>query len=231
MSDTKLMLENPYLDVYNAALKHEIAAGRMFVWMDEQPSGYCTCYECIPVGSMESGRPEYHRRVLVRRYSFAVPSDEAIVAISGLKMSIMELGAGTGYWAWMLSQAGVEVMAFDVLPPGIPETQNGYGFDKAFYDVFPCDGPEFLKACKFCNEFALMLCWPDLNTSFAHDTLKVYQDRGGEAFIYIGEGPGGCTANDEFFELLAGDWSLDTEVDIPQWFGIHDYLEIYRLKQ
>lgn len=179
---------------------------------------------------MALGRHENDRHALVRRYSFAVPDDEAIGSIAGLKMPVMEFGAGTGYWAWMLSQAGVDVMAFDILPPGIPETQNGYHFEKTFHEVYPGDGSEFLKACKFCNEFALMLCWPDLDTSFAHDTLKAYQDRGGQTFIYIGEGPGGCTADDEFFELLScGDWSLDIEVDIPQWGGIRDYLEVYRL--
>lgn len=231
MKPSIVELENPYLDVYRAALAHEIAAGRTLADIYKQPSGYCTCYECLPVGEMESGRPPYDRYTLVRHYSFAVPDDIAIHAIADLEMPVMEFGAGTGYWAWLLSQTGVEVMAFDLLPPGTPETQNGYHFEKTFFEVYPGDGPLFMEACSFCNEFALMLCWPDYNTSFAHDTLKAYQESGGETLIYVGEDEQGCTADDSFFELLDKEWSLDQMVDIPQWSTIRDYLGIYRRYQ
>lgn len=52
------------------------------------------------------------RRVLSERFAWAVPTDEAILAIAELG-PIVEIGAGTGYWAWLLEQAGAEVLAFD----------------------------------------------------------------------------------------------------------------------
>jgi hypothetical protein len=52
-----------------------------------------------------------------------VPSDEALSEIAGLvnaeKSVLVELEAGTGYWAALLRKRGVEVQAFDVSPPDI----------------------------------------------------------------------------------------------------------------
>lgn len=57
------------------------------------------------------------RSQLVTRYGFAVPSDEALTAIERCSpRGVVELGAGTGYWAFLLQQRGVDVVAFDVEP-------------------------------------------------------------------------------------------------------------------
>ena len=50
---------------------------------------------------------------------------------------------------------------------------------------------------------------------------------GGDRLVYVGEGDGGCNASDAFFIELARAWTLTTEVEIPQWYGIHDYLQVY----
>lgn len=56
----------------------------------------------------------YMRRVAIRDYAYAVPSAEALDVIaqeSGGR--VVEVGAGTGYWAWLLSRRGVDVVAVD----------------------------------------------------------------------------------------------------------------------
>jgi hypothetical protein len=46
--------------------------------------------------------------------------------------------------------------------------------------------------------------------------------------VYVGEGQWGCTADDEFFKLLDASWEQEKFIDIPQWDGMHDGMNIYR---
>lgn len=66
------------------------------------------------------------RSELVRRYSWAIPSPESIAFILGHLNGrpVVEVGAGTGYWLWLLSQHGINVRAYDIAPPRLG--QNGY---------------------------------------------------------------------------------------------------------
>lgn len=48
--------------------------------------------------------------------------------------------------------------------------------------------------------------------------------------LLIGEGNGGCNADDELFQRLADEWEEIGDFSIPQWPGIHDYIALYRRK-
>lgn len=48
-----------------------------------------------------------------KRYSWAIPNDFAIQTIKKLNRPILEIGAGTGYWAKLLADQGVDILAFD----------------------------------------------------------------------------------------------------------------------
>jgi len=58
----------------------------------------------------------------------------------------------------------------------------------------------------------------------ASDTLRQFR---GDTLIYIGEGEGGCTADDMFFDRL-DEWKHIETIDIPQWDGIYDRLSVYQ---
>ena len=58
----------------------------------------------------------------------------------------------------------------------------------------------------------------------AADCLKYYQ---GDTVLYVGEGCGGCTGDDNFHERLEDEFELIEEMEIPQWNGIHDWLYHY----
>lgn len=214
---------NPYLDEYNRIYEHERKAGRALAEIDGAPSGLCTCDECFEL-LREDKEPWTSRRRLIKKYGFAIPNREALEAIANLNTKVTEIGAGTGYWASLLQRARVDVTAFDFAPPGHAEWNNPYGFSGTYTEVYPADGPELLKAISFEHDFALMLSWPDYESTFAVDTLKAYL---GQVLIYIGEGYGGATGDDAFFAALNNDWRLAKEVDIPRWAGINDYLGIY----
>jgi hypothetical protein len=48
-------------------------------------------------------------------YAFAAPNSRALKALAEVS-PIIEVGAGVGYWALLLRQAGVAVVATDALP-------------------------------------------------------------------------------------------------------------------
>ena len=52
----------------------------------------------------------------------------------------------------------------------------------------------------------------------------------GDRFVYIGESRGGCTADNTFFEILNSNWTFVESVDIPQWDGIHDEMNMWKRK-
>ncbi len=74
-------------------------------------------------------------------------------------------------------------------------------------------------------EHTLMLCWPPYDNSMAIEALRRYR---GKTVIYVGEGNGGCTADDAFDEELSTKWTLVDELMIPQWRGLHDSVHVYR---
>lgn len=149
--------------------------------------------------------------------AWAVPNDEAIEVIAALARPVVEIGAGTGYWAWLLQQDGVTVHAFDEKPgdnhwcDGEPWTNVQVGDHTALATVEPGS--------------ALMLCWPPYDSSMARDCITAYT---GDTLIYIGEDDGGCCADDAFFRTLETGWTIERCVEIPQWYGLHDALWIYR---
>ena len=165
----------------------------------------------------------YDRHEGIKRWGFAIPNAEAIKAVAELS-PIVELGAGTGYWASLLAEAGAEVQAYDANVPGV-ESANTYGFGKSPLYFKVEQGTEDVLAGLTAR--ALLLVWPCFNTPFANDCLKQFT---GEYVAFVGEYRGGCTANDDFFDALADHWEEVRCVRIPQWGGIHDSLRIYRRK-
>ena len=70
----------------------------------------------------------------------------------------------------------------------------------------------------------LFLCWPPYETSMARDCLDQYC---GDVLIHVGEGPGGCTGDDVFWEQIENEWFPAKHIKIPQWEAIHDSLTIF----
>jgi hypothetical protein len=147
------------------------------------------------------------RRKLVYKYSFPIPNKEAVDCLNRYG-PIVEMGAARGYWKSLVQ---CEHTAFDkkVKSTTWAPVQTGE--------------PPILKNFKTST---LFLGWPPLNDMMAHDSLGHWK---GSTLIYIGESVNGCTANGQFFRLLErlGFENAET-VYIPQWFGIHDNLIVYK---
>ena len=155
------------------------------------------------------------RQFAVKKYSWAIPSDHALEKIAEFSNRIVEIGAGKGYWAHMLSKYDCDVVCYDNCIAGNQFTDN----DAAWHLIF--SGSE--KEVANHSDRALMLCWTPYTSNVAINSLTNYS---GDKLIHIGESQGGCTDSDEFFDAL-DNWKLVEEINIPQWNGIHDMLSLY----
>ncbi len=155
---------------------------------------------------------------LKHKYSFAVPFRQAIEVLV-THSPLIEIGAGTGYWAKLIQESGGDIIAFDV-----PKKKNLYFSAPGSFFKVKIGGPK--KILEHPNR-SLFLSWPPYDYPLAEDCLKIYK---GRVFIYIGESDGGCTGNDKFFVLLKEGWITLEEIPIPQWPGIHDRMVVYERK-
>lgn len=158
------------------------------------------------------------REKMVRHYSWAVPNQAAVDALCAWA-PLVELGAGTGYWSMLVrDKVGYDaVYAYDSEP--VPNRYAGRHWTGVLNG-----GPEAVAAYP---DRTLLLCWPAYDTQFADDCLRHYT---GRRVVYVGEGEGGCTGDDAFHDRLGRDFELVGDVDIPQWFGIHDRVWLYERK-
>lgn len=161
--------------------------------------------------------PFSRRDALCRKYAWAIPSPEALDRIAALG-PIVEIGAGTGYWAYLLGEMGVDVLAYDINPPG-PGSSNHYHKGVDPWTEVLQGGPE---QAIYHPERTLLLCWPPYETPMAYEALRAYR---GNTVVYIGEGEGGCTGDDSFHDLLHTEWTVE-QFDIPTFDWIHDSLHV-----
>ena len=152
------------------------------------------------------------RERAVKEFAWAVPSPLAIKTIAKYS-PIVEIGAGTGYWAYLLEQASAQVVCYDIAEPTTSYVKIKKG------------GPEVLRDYA---THTLFLCWPPYDNHMAFNCLRYYK---GNYVIYIGEGYGGCTADDDFHRELDGQFKCILTVQIPQWEGIHDVCRIDRARR
>jgi hypothetical protein len=168
------------------------------------------------------GRCLVDRHSLCGMYSWAIPSPGDIAWISERLdgKGIVEPGAGSGYWAWQLVQAGVDIVAYE---PVAPE-DNKFVTGPQWHPVLPDDHGVTAQH----PDRSLLLCWPSYSEPWAAWSLAAYK---GDQLFYIGEGPGGCCADEEFFSLLDAEW--EEAGDCPahvSYSCIHCYLTEYRRK-
>jgi hypothetical protein len=157
------------------------------------------------------------RRKCCTDISWAIPTDEAIKEIVQ-HSPLVEIGAGTGFWASLILEAGGDVLPFDIAPPDIKEN-NYHNPTKTYTKVYPGDQKVLIK--QEIKGRTLFLCWPPLDDGFLDICLQLYT---GNTIVYVGEWDG-CTA---WSERMDKEWTLVKSVNIPQWFGIHDRLMIFQ---
>ena len=156
-----------------------------------------------------------NRFELVSRYSFAIP-DETSLSIISEYSPILEIGAGTGYWGYLLQNRGVDIICYDHKDPSWEKM-----WKRKWINIKKGD----ISKISLYPDRTLFLCWGDYGSEFGYRAIKKYK---GKYLIVIGEGEDGCTFNNSFFKELNTSWSRVRAYNNPQWFGIHDYLSVYK---
>ena len=182
---------------------------------------------------------------LVRRYAYGVPTDETLDAIAEVSPAgVVELGAGTGYWARLLHERGVDVVAYDRWPP--PSSDNRFVDDAIPW--FPVLSGDERDVARHADR-TLLLVWPTRNEVWPADALTRFHAAGGSTVVFVGEGPGGRTGDSVMHALLGAYgaclacglgvldvpcvchiqplWRLVRLVAIPQWDDADDSCLVY----
>ncbi|CAN5475372.1 hypothetical protein BH10ACT3_BH10ACT3_09160 [soil metagenome] len=141
------------------------------------------------------------RERAIADFAFAVPDDKSLERVAEAPNGVVELGAGTGYWARLLSERGVDVLAFDVAPPPSPDNP-WFASSIPWFDVRVGD-QSVLDAHPHRT---LLLVWPTRNEDWPGDAVERFAAAGGTHLLHVGEGPGGHTGDDRFHALVG---SLD----------------------
>ena len=165
---------------------------------------------------------KYRYRDIFNKYiSWAVPSDKALkfIAHHVRKKTVLEVGCGTGMWAYLLHLCKVKITAIDQV--------NQYIGDQVLIRYYgqltDCSGP-----LPFSD--VLFLCWPTSGSEWATNVLTNFK---GDMLIYIGEDGDqnrtGCTGTTSFFILLMSEWTeVDSCKEHLRYFSINDELKIYK---
>jgi hypothetical protein len=131
---------------------------------------------------------------------------------------VLEVMCGRGWLAKALQMHDVEVIAADNSSWSTAHTKCA--------DLVPVECIDAEEAVrKYTDVEVLIISWPPYADKSAYRAARAWKH--GRPIVFIGEGAGGCTAEDTFFRHMR------TEEDEPvfplmSWFGIHDYVGIYQ---
>lgn len=168
-----------------------------------------------------SGEKWTLRNKAIQKYGFAILSENVIDRLKKYA-PILEVGAGTGYWAYEFQKRAIDYIATD-----LKISENSYfKFDekksKHWTNVENLSAEEAIE--KYPNR-TLLICWPCYNEPWAYDAVCQFK---GDYVIYVGEGYEGCTADDQFHYYMDENFYLIDELNLFQWRGFHDRVFVYR---
>jgi hypothetical protein len=211
--------ENPYRDLVAilAAPAPEPEDPLELIRVLAQPT-----YWGLPFGLAQVLRIADRRRELVQLCAWAIPTAEALDALARYS-PLLDSGAGMGYWVALLQAAGVDVVAYDLAPPGA-DASNDYHHRRrrAWTEVQRASG---VDAVRRHPDRTLVLGWPPYDDdASSYEPLRAYR---GDVVIHIGE-LDGASGSVRFHRELALNWTVVEEVDLPHWPGLDDRVLVYR---
>jgi hypothetical protein len=158
---------------------------------------------------------------LCLKYAFSIPCDDTLHLIAKYARSVVDYGAGAGYWGYMLKQAGIRYMGIDdftwadAIPMGAHHrvTRGRIGMLQANHAAVPFD--------------ALLLSWPCGDDSMAYNAASACEWR---YIFYSGEARGGSTAADDFHDFIAAHYNEVASIPEYNWTGNHSNFYVYERK-
>jgi len=186
-------------------------------------------------------------------FSWAVPTWESALSIASYSRrhglaGVVQLGAGSGYWAQKLSAFDLDVAVFETDVSNFFSTFHGRELrftSRPFVDIV-YGGPEVLQGGAYADRL-LLLCYPPAESALASESLRQY---GGNFVIYVGALNGGhvvshdlpeCrqpelplgtkTGDAAFFEEVAANWFVARHIRLPSHIFCDDYVVFLERRQ
>jgi hypothetical protein len=152
------------------------------------------------------------RRRFVALYAWCVPTRKAIDVIAAFAggRRVLEVCAGNGLWARLLSETGTRVIATDGDPRGGDE----------YYAVEALEAEQAVRLHPECE--ALLLVWPPFQDDAAYRALSAFS---GDRVVFAGDVR--FTTESRFHEALARDWTLRERLGLPSWPGLEDAVYLH----
>lgn len=170
------------------------------------------------------------RQIYIQNYGFLLVSKQLIKTLYKQldNSKTLEVGAGSGFLASHLQKK----IFYDAIDE-FPIEHNTYGFISNYGYVQTIQAEKYLA--KHVNDYQnILMSWPNYDTSFAYNILNLMQPK--QTLYYCGEDKYGCTANDNFFDLLESkavlNYQLTDELNKSHysWPGVHDSWSVYNIK-
>eukprot|EP00923_Selenidium_pygospionis_P021872 GHVN01037675.1.p1 GENE.GHVN01037675.1~~GHVN01037675.1.p1 ORF type:complete len:721 (+),score=165.61 GHVN01037675.1:70-2232(+) len=178
------------------------------------------------------------RDLLCSLYSYAVLTPEMIKKLKdhltlgdagGVRPSVAEMGAGTGYMASLLNRHGIRVTAWDIAPTSSPASSDvGGKRQQPASNEYHGNTPPFTLVNKggwvstsvavrpYGQITSLMLSYPPPGDVMAVECVKSHLSAGGRCVIHVGEFRG-LTGSSEVEALLVGRCECVERMRCPSW--------------
>lgn len=159
------------------------------------------------------------REFLVRKYAWGTPTESVLRRIQE-PGPVVEMGAGSGYWAWLLRTLGADVVAYDQYA-GPRRNMNVSSLGGISWTKVLPGSPGVLREH---SDRTLLLCWPPMS-DMAFSCLDYWK---GDVLMYVGDPT--VSADENFHVRLGTEFDLVESVPSPSWPGILDSLTVWRRK-
>jgi len=150
------------------------------------------------------------KNFVASKWCCAVPSPEVLRLIATYS-PLIEVGAGSGYWADQLHRLGANIIALD----------NGLDYKPKYFDV------NLDLNFDLYSERTLLLIWPSDGLNWAYDLLAKLK---WNKIIYIGEWRNGHMATSDFFDKIESDFSIHNVIQMHRYPGWKDSCYIFENK-
>ena len=138
---------------------------------------------------------------------------------------VVEIGAGSGYLASLLTRQSVIIDAFDSRPGKL---NDYHGSTPTFLPIQTGDGGKVITQQH--QPFVLLLCYPPPDTSMAVETLQQFVKRGGNRLVHAGEFKG-LTGNGAFERMLTLEFICTKRFTCPTWGTDSAYVTFWEKKE
>ncbi|MCJ1395446.1 hypothetical protein MMC18_008332, partial [Xylographa bjoerkii] len=166
--------------------------------------------------------------VFMHHFGCVVPSYESLEVIKQIsqKRTVVDLGSGNGYWAYMLRRIGVTVQAVDNLQ-SVWRTQW-------IGDTIVKNGDVYLQEENGCENAVLLLVYPVVGSDFTAKVIGAY--KGATICVAGTQNRNGYTAFkdrtiDEYMKAERKGFQKTLQIPLPSFAGKDEALFVFERKE